>query len=278
VAVVAGPGGGSLVRVIDGATGADLLPAYSAFEAGYTGGLFVAAADLDRDGRAEVIVSPDRGGGGRVTVLAVAGRSARVAANFFGIEDVSFRGGARVAAADVSGDGVPDVVVGAGFGGGPRVAVFDGASVATRPRKLVNDFYAFDGPDAVALRNGVFPAAGDLNADGRADLVFGGGPGGGPRVFALSGLRLTSSPELAKAAPLANFFAFPAAERGGVRAAVKDVTRDGIGDLVLGSGEGVAGRLAVYAGGAGWAGGTPTATAASDPFGFTFPIDGVYVG
>ena len=48
-----------------------MLAPYSTFESGYTGGLFVAAADLDGDGRAEVIVSPDRGGGGRVTVLAV---------------------------------------------------------------------------------------------------------------------------------------------------------------------------------------------------------------
>ena len=72
----------------------------------------------------------------------------------------------------------------AGFGGGPRVAIFDGASVAAgAPRKLVDDFFAFE----PSLRNGVYVAVGDLNGDGRGDLVFGAGPGGGPRVLAVSG-------------------------------------------------------------------------------------------
>jgi hypothetical protein len=279
IIAVTGPGGGSRIRVIDGKDGTDLLPIVSVFEPSYTGGLFVAAADLTGDGHAEIIVSPDRGGGGRVTVLKVAGGSAQILANFFGIEDVAFRGGARVAAADVNGDGIPDIVVGAGYGGGPRVAIFDGATLTTTPRKLVPDFFAFDGPDALNLRNGVFPAAGDLDGDGKADLVFGGGPGGGPRVFVLSGALVMTSVDWAKQRPLANFFAFDAFERGGVRPFVKDVTRNGQPDLVVGSGEGMSPRIKVYFGGASrWTGADPLPVSTLAPFGSIAAADGVYVG
>ena len=47
---------------------------------------------------------------------------------------------------DVNGDGTGDLLVAAGFGGGPRVAVFDGQSLAAgqTPAKLFADFFVFE--------------------------------------------------------------------------------------------------------------------------------------
>jgi hypothetical protein len=139
-------------------------------------------------------------------------------------------------------------VVAAGFGGGPRVAIWDGREVAAGNFvKVVADFFVFE----QTLRNGVFVAAGDLDGDARADVVLGGGPGGAPRVLALSGRDLASGNQQTA---LGNFFAGDAASRDGVRVVVKDVDANGTQDLVAGA----AGRVRMYVGQGLPQAGTPT--------------------
>lgn len=286
-AYVVGPGGGSLVRVIDGATGKDLLTAgtVSTYEAGFTGGLFAAAADFSGTGRDDLIVSPDDGGGGRIQVFSIANGILTQVANFFGINDTNFRGGARVATGDINDDGVPDLVVTAGTGGGPRVAVFDGKSIASgssNPNRLVPDFFAFNGADTGNLRDGAYVAVGDVNGDGYADLVFGAGPGGGPRVFILDGKTLMTEGSAAAAAdPIANFFTSgDASDRGGVRVATKEATGGTAADLVVGSGEGMPSQVWVYSHTTltSAIAGVPPVSYGFDPFGSQSLADGIYVG
>jgi len=162
-------------------------------------------------------------------------------ADFFGIDDPAFcGGGARASVADVTGDGVGDLIVSAGFGGGPRVAVFDGKSLANGAltAKPFGDFFAFE-PES---RNGAFVTGGDLNGDGFAELIAGGGPGGGPRVTAFSGQSLLDN----KQTVLANFFGGDTGTRGGIRVAVKNLDGDDRADLVVGVGAGS--RVTAYLG------------------------------
>jgi Tol biopolymer transport system component len=281
---VVGPGGGSLVRITDGATGKDLIAPMATYEPSFIGGLFVAAADLDGDGKAEIILSPDVGGGARIQIYSFNGTTLIQRANFFGIADPDFRGGARVAAGDIDGDGTPEVVVGAGFGGGPRVAVYAGSKLFSvlpgeSPPKLFGDFFAFPGEDSTRLRNGVFVAVGDINGDGQADLVFGGGPGGGPRVYILDGSLLTGGElDIAYGKPLANFFAFDSNLRGGVRVAVKNIDGDSKADLVVGSGEKSASQVRTYLGKFLSPAADPSAFEVIDPFGSPSVPGGVFVG
>ncbi len=250
--LVTGPGVPIRVTVISGVDATTVLvPAFDPFGGNFTGGGFVSVGDFDLDGKAEFAVTPDQGGGPRVTIFTRnPDGTTTTKANFFGIDDPNFRGGARSAVGDVNGDGVPDIAVSAGFLGGPRTALFDGKTTFTTPTRLINDFFAFPGTDAETLRNGVFVAAGDVNGDGFADLIFGGGPGGAPRVFILSGALVSAgNVSGAQAAPIGNFFvAGNSADRGGVRLAAVDLDGDHKADVVAGSGEGSPAKMRVYLG------------------------------
>ena len=269
--VATGPGGGSMVRVLDGRTFADLAnPPYQAFESAFGGGVYLAAGDFDNDGRDEVVITPDQGGGPRVQVLSLIDGQLRPVADFFGINDPTFRGGARSAVGDMNRDGTPELVVAAGFGGGPRVSVIDGTTVLSPfgRRGIGGDFFAFE----PGLRNGAFVTVADLDGDGYGDLTFGAGPGGGPRVMTLSGYTVTTAGAgTALALPLANTFAGNETQRGGVRVSAKDLDGDGRSEILTGDGTGS--ELRVYKSVTG--GLTPVTFL--NPFASATP-DGVYVG
>ncbi|MEY2425022.1 MAG: hypothetical protein QOI61_594 [Actinomycetota bacterium] len=114
-------------------------------------------------------VAPGPGGGPHVQVFDVDYR--RVVAGFYAYAP-SFTGGVDVAVGDVNRDGVPDIVTGAGPGGGPHIRVFglDGT--------LMSEFMAF----AASFTGGVHVTTADTNGDGTNEIVVGAGPGGGPHV------------------------------------------------------------------------------------------------
>jgi hypothetical protein len=260
-----GPGGPTRVLVLDGKTRQELF-VVGPFEPAFTGGVYVAAGDLTGDGVADLVITPDEGGGPRVRVFDGAGFGQL--ADFFGIDDPNFRGGARAAVGDLNGDGVGDLVVSAGYGGGPRVAGFDGRTLTGARARLFGDFFAFED----TLRNGVYLTAGDLDGDGLAELIVGGGPGGGPRVSAFRGADLLRSDPVRSS----DFFAGDTGNRGGVRVAVKDLDGDDRADVMVGAGSGAGSRVSAYHGLALSAGGAPTEAFGFEAFaGFS---GGVFVG
>lgn len=239
--VASGPGQSNIAAVVDGRTG-NTLASFRPFEESFTGGVFVALGDVNGDGTPDVVLTPDESGGPVVAVYDGAalgsGRVAEVA-RFLGINDPDFRGGARVGLGDVDGDGSDDLVVSAGTGGGPRVAVYDGKTVpGGRPVKLTPDFFAFE----QGLRNGSYVAVADVDGDGKGEVVTGAGPGGAPRVRAFSGRELVAGRQIG----VADFFTGSLTNRGGVRIATADLDTDGRADLIAGDGAGGGGRVTAF--------------------------------
>ncbi len=138
----------------------------------------------------------------------------------------SYTCGVVVATADVTGDGVEDIIVGTAFGGGPHVKIFDGVTFA-----VLSEFFAYD-PN---FRGGITLAAGDLNGDGIAEIATGSGPGGGPQinVYSYANGSVTT---------LSSFFAYDPNLRGGASVAI------GSGLLVTGAGFGGGPQVRVFQG------------------------------
>ena len=210
--IAPGAGGGPRIRIVDGKSG-DTLADLFAFEPSFTGGLTVSTGDVNGDGKADIIVGTGAGGGPRVRVLDGATLGRTVLRDFFAYED-GFRGGVLVASGDVDGDGHDDIITGTGVGGGPRVVTFSGAN-----GKTIGNFFAYED----GFRGGVLVASGDLDGDGRDDIITGTGPGGGPVVRAISGR---------DGHELNHFLADDSAFRSGVRVEANDVTHDGLDDIV----------------------------------------------
>jgi hypothetical protein len=170
----AGPGGGPQVSVYDGVTH-QLLTSFFGMPSSFTGGIFVAAADINGDGYADIIVGADAGGGPQVQVFS--GKDGSLLKSFFAFP-ASFSGGVRVAVGDVNGDAIADIVCGAGPGGGPQVAIY-----STKDYSLLRSFYALPS----FFTGGVYVAEGDSNGDGFGDVICGAGMGGAPQVTVFSG-------------------------------------------------------------------------------------------
>ena len=133
-------------------------------------------------------------------------------------------------AADFTGDGVPDLLAGAGPGAGPHVKLIDGATGAE-----LFSFYAF----GEGFLGGVTVAFADVNHDGALDFIVGAGPGAGPHVKVFDGRT---------SAELRSFFAYAEGFTGGVNVAGGDFDGDGFGDIITGAGPGAGPHVKVFSG------------------------------
>jgi hypothetical protein len=219
VVTAPGFGGGPDIKVYSGAQlllgRVTMVSEFYAFDGAFRGGEFVAVGQMDpATPQKEIVVGAGESGGPHVRVFTLVPNaipfvilpgepppiptySGRLVKEFFAF-DASFRGGVRVAAADVNGDGRDEVIAAAGPGGGPHVRVFDvyppdPLALHQSAHKLVDEFFAYD----ASFHGGVYVAAGNMIDDGfhaleiglsphYAEIITGPGEGGGPDVKVFS--------------------------------------------------------------------------------------------
>jgi hypothetical protein len=137
-----------------------------------------------------------------------------------------FLGGVSLASGDISGDGVSEIITGAGPGGGPHVRIF------SQDATPISGFMAY----ITTFRGGVNVATGDLDGDGKNEIVTAAGSGGGPhvRIFRQDGT------------PISGFMAYATTFRGGVNVTVGDVDGDGRADIITAPGNGMESMIKVF--------------------------------
>lgn len=176
---------------------------------GTGGGRFVAAGELDGVAGDEIIAGAGQGETPQVKIYSGAGASLATFSAF----DRAFRGGVRLATCDVDGNGVDELIAAQGPGGGRvRVLSLAGGTVTERA--------AFDAFEP-AFAGGVNVACGDLDGDGRAEVVVGPEAGRAPdvKVFAVPG---------STASVAAQFQAYEPTFLGGVRVGASRFTGSAI--------------------------------------------------
>ena len=151
-------GGGPQMRIFN-KDGVLIHPGFFAYDTAFRGGVNVTIGDLNGDGTKEIIAGAGVGGGPHVRVFNKDGKV--INPGFFAF-DPAFRGGVNVAAGDINGDGIEEIVTGPGKGGSPEIKVY------TKDGVLLNSgFFAYDEDS----RNGVEVSTSDVDNDGIDEII-----------------------------------------------------------------------------------------------------------
>jgi RHS repeat-associated protein len=200
----------------------DDVGGFYAYSQAFNGGVDVASADINSDGKADIVTAPGAGGTGQVKAW-TNGSWAQVGPTVTPYP--GFAGAINVAAGDVNGDGKADFITGAGAGGGPDVEVRSGLDGSN-----LGGFYAYES----TFTGGVDVAAGDTDGDGKAEIITTPGPGRAAqvKVFKPNGTLV--------AGPFGVFSPWT----GGLRVTTVDTDYDGISEIAAGAMAGGGPRVA----------------------------------
>jgi len=179
------------------------------FGASYTGVLSLAVQNTNRDAAWEIIV-------GRTGVppdVRIFNTKGTQIASWTAYHP-KFTGGVRVAVGDLDGDGLREVVTGAGPGGGPHIRIWK-----TDGTVWGGSFFAFSSSES----GGVSVAVGDVDHDGKGEIIVGSGQGAKPRVRVFSSSGILKKEISLGTTPLAQ----------GVQVAASDIDGDGTAEIIV---------------------------------------------
>lgn len=236
----------SAVRVIDAETQAERAR-FFAYEPGYRGGVQAILADVDDDGRPDVVTTPGRGRDGEIRVFTLDGAERpEFRTQPFG---PGWRGGVNLGVGHVDGDGRIDFVAAKASGDG-EVRVFRGQA---GPDPVADVAYRTFQPFAATFLGGATVAVADVGTFANGDSVDAGVPDGRNEVLVGCGptreaevqvrdLSSPSAPVIDVIRPFNNPFL------GGVAVTTARVNLDSIPDVVIAAGRRGAGEIEAYDG------------------------------
>lgn len=226
IVAATGPGA-SHIKIFNGATLQEIpgplssflafpgpgTPADSTYFSGsFTGGVQVAAGDINHDGTPDLIVAADAGGESHVKVFS--GADGSLLRSFFSYP--GYDGGVNIASGDINGDGYADIITGAATDA-PHVKVFSGAD-----NSLLDSFMAYE-----SYPFGVNVGAGDVEGLGHAQVIT-GTTYGPPDVRVFDG----------DGTVVDRFLAYDQGFWGGVRVATADFNGSGHADILTATASG----------------------------------------
>ncbi len=188
----------------------DMLFNFLAYPYAYKGGATVVVADLDGDGKKEIITAPNAGFEPLVKIFSREGKFIRS----FLAYPASFKGGVSIAVGDVRDEGGREIITAPGRGGVPQVKIF------SRDGRKLNDFIVGNRYDASGLQL----ASGDLDANPRrrqAELL----------ISRMSGSGLVGAYDF-RGGRRFQWQSYSATFSGNVKVLSADLNRDGFTDII----------------------------------------------
>ncbi len=187
----------SLLKIAD--QDGKIIKSFLAYDKQFNGGVNIASGDVNGDGKKEIITAAGIGGGPHIKIFNLNGE---LIGQWFAFNN-NFRGGVKVASADVNSDGLDEIIAAQGTNGDSEIKVFNKQGV------LLSSFYAYDNK----FKGGLNLSAGDIDGDGQAEIATGLGAGKIPevRIFKSGGVKQ------------GQFLAYPKTFRGGVRVVIANI-------------------------------------------------------
>lgn len=199
---------------------------FFAYLEGFGGGVNIALGDVDGDGEIEIITVPISAGGPHLKVFDQQGNLEYQFMAF----DPSFRGGVNLAVGDLDGNHKDEIIVTPRTNSQTRIKIYE---LEGGKEVLRSSFLAY----AEKVIGGLNLAAGDIDGNGKDELVTVPLSGGGPHVRAFR--------EAGQATTL-NIMVFHPDYRGGVNLAVGDLNNDNRAEIVVAPNKDAQARIKVY--------------------------------
>lgn len=176
---------------------------------GYPGKLRIALGDINNNDMLELYVAPESGYPAPIKVYNRNGQQMKNDWYPFG---TSYKGGYSIALGNLYNSFSQNLLIGSGVGKAPEVHVYDQFYTPVRTIDVFERSFA----------GGIDIASGDVDADGKAEIVVGAGPGKGPLIKVLEG----------DGSEIHSFNAYTTFEKQGIHVEVLDVDFDGKDDIV----------------------------------------------